>query len=148
MPLYLFYICVALKLVLKYIRTIQCTFLYEGDKNHFKWPLVKLDKVCSPKSIRGLVLHDTGKAMKLLVPKLGGIGWPKIQILGPNFGTKNMPIIRTRKRSFVSISLSLGPSFGMQQIFKKIWFSNTVCGKFEMVPLPTSRWILCGRFLP
>ena len=58
MPLYLFLVLAAPKLVIKHIMNIQRKFIWGGDDNHKKWPLVDWKNVCKPKEVGGLGLHD------------------------------------------------------------------------------------------
>ena len=70
MPLYLFSVLVAPKWVLKAIRTLQRTFLWNGGKNTHHWALVKWDTICGSKSNGGLSLWDPEQSNETLSVKI------------------------------------------------------------------------------
>ena len=66
MPLYLFSILEAPKIVIQRIRNIQQKIIWGGDDYHRKWALVDWQMVRKPKNVGGLGLCDlldTNKAM-------------------------------------------------------------------------------------
>jgi len=74
MPIYLFSILAAPKWVLKCIRKIHRTFLWAGDNNHRKWPLVKWSTTCQPKREGGLGLRDPETSNEIMSAKIWW-GW-------------------------------------------------------------------------
>ena len=70
MPLYIFSVLAALKWVLKDIRTLQRTFLWNGDKKSHHWPLVKWDNVYRSKANGGLALRDPLQSNDILSVKI------------------------------------------------------------------------------
>ena len=59
MALYIFYVLVAPKWVLKAMRNLQINFLWGGNREKRKWVLVEWTDVCTTKSQVGLGLRDS-----------------------------------------------------------------------------------------
>ena len=70
MPLYLFSILAAPKWVINSIKTLQCTFLWKGDKVSHNFSLVKWEIVWITKEEGGLGLQDPAKNNETLSTKI------------------------------------------------------------------------------
>jgi hypothetical protein len=70
LPTYLFTALAAPKQIIRAIRNIQRNFLWQGLHPNKKWALVSWDKVCTPKSMGGLGLQDSGKLNQIMGAKI------------------------------------------------------------------------------
>jgi hypothetical protein len=61
---------VALKHVIRAIKTLQHNFLWHEYQSNKKWALVGWDKLCMPKNQGGLGLRDPGKLNQVMGAKI------------------------------------------------------------------------------
>jgi hypothetical protein len=69
-PPYCFSALAAPQSVIKKIRNLQRNFLWHGHNPDKKWALVSWEKVCKPKALGGLGLHDPGKLNNTMGAKI------------------------------------------------------------------------------